>query len=256
MRRTGQVMEWPLKIAASAFRRLGRIENPNSQETVSEKPVQQLEADLLTAATYLHQNALADPVTFGETRVETPPVARRNQDRLRQKDWKTILTHIRGQQESILSWSDQLGADLTELALRLRRRMGFMGRFRQTVAALLNVLPATAAITYVLSTGDPVGATGIKVKLTGLLGLKDLYALIAIPATAGLKKADQRQLEMLLAPVARTWLEHKFVQIQTLFEEQISGEMLNDLRNVQSRSTELLERLDKVLTEVEGSGIC
>ena len=78
--------------------------------------------------------------------------------------------------------------------------MGVWDRMRQTFAALLNVLPATAAVTYVLSTGDPVGATGIKIKLTGLLGLKDLYALIAIPATAGLKKADQKQL----AHVTRT----------------------------------------------------
>jgi hypothetical protein len=40
-------------------------------------------------------------------------------------------------------------------------------RFRQTFSAMLNIIPATAAVTYVLHTGDPVGAVGIKVKLAG-----------------------------------------------------------------------------------------
>ena len=114
--------------------------------------------------------------------------------------------------------------DLAALADHLRQRMGVLDQLRQTFAALLNVIPATAAITYILHTGDPVGAVGIKVKLTGLLGLHDLYALIAIPATAGMKKADQRQLEQMLAPVAQTWLAHKLTAVQTLFEEQITGE--------------------------------
>ncbi|WP_419661229.1 uncharacterized protein Dvar_16570 [Desulfosarcina variabilis str. Montpellier] len=44
--------------------------------------------------------------------------------------------------------------------------------------AMLNVIPATAAVIYVLHTGDPVGAVGIKVKLTGLFGLNDLSIVI------------------------------------------------------------------------------
>ena len=158
------------------------------------------------------------------------------QEKLRRKDWKRTLTLIQGQRETILSWSSQLESDLGDLAAQLRSRMGAWDRMRQTFAALLNVLPATAAVTYVLSTGDPVGATGIKIKLTGLLGLKDLYALIAIPATAGLKKADQKQLVQLLQPVARTWLAHKITQVQTLFEQQITGELLDDARNAQTNA--------------------
>ena len=61
-------------------------------------------------------------------------------------------------------------AELAGLAQTLRSRMGFTARVRQTFSALLNVLPATAAVTYILSTGDPVGAVGIKVKLSGLIG--------------------------------------------------------------------------------------
>ena len=90
----------------------------------------------------------------------------------------------------------------------------------------MNVLPATVAVTYVLSTGDPVGAAGIKVKLAGLFGAKDLYALFAIPATTGMKKADQKQLQIMLGPIVETWLSHKLTIIQNLFEEHITGDIL------------------------------
>jgi hypothetical protein len=71
-----------------------------------------------------------------------------------------------------------------------------------------------------------VGAAGIKVKLTGLFGAKDLYALFAIPATTGMKKADQKQLEVMLGPIVETWLTHKLKLVQDLFEDHITGSML------------------------------
>ena len=102
---------------------------------------------------------------------------------------------------------------------------------------MLNIIPATAAVTYVLHTGDPVGAVGIKVKLAGLFGLNDLYALVAIPATAGMKKADLKQLERLLGPVARAWLTHKLTAIESLFEEKITGSILQQGRDVAQQAT-------------------
>ena len=90
-------------------------------------------------------------------------------------------------------------------------------KIRQTFSAFLNVVPATVAVTYILSTGDPVGAVGIKVKLTGLFGLHDLYALVAIPATTGLKRADQKQLDDMLGPIVRTWLNNKLKEVKESF---------------------------------------
>ena len=169
-----------------------------------------------------------------------------------QKNWKAVLSHIQARKETILSWSIELENDLKQLADELRSRMSLWDRMRQTFAAVLNVLPATAAVTYVLSTGDPVGATGIKIKLTGLLGLHDLYALIAIPATAGLKKADQQQLAQLLAPVARTWLEHKFAQVQSLFEDQITGGLFKDARDARLKAHKALQQTEQILDRVMG----
>jgi hypothetical protein len=106
------------------------------------------------------------------------------------------------------------------------------------------VIPATAAVTYILHTGDPVGAAGIKVKLTGLFGLHDLYALIAIPATAGMSKADRSQLEQLLAPLARTWLEHKFQTVRAIFEDHITGAIFSRLATAQEQISGLLQEID------------
>jgi hypothetical protein len=129
-------------------------------------------------------------------------------------------------QETLLGLTSQLETELQRLAREQRSRMTTIDQIRQTFSAMLNIIPATAAVTYVLHTADPVGAVGIKVKLVGLFGLNDLYALVAIPATAGMKKADLKQLQDLLAPVARAWLTHKLTAIGALFEEMITGSLL------------------------------
>jgi hypothetical protein len=106
------------------------------------------------------------------------------------------------------------------------------------------VVPATAAVTYILSTGDPVGAAGIKVKLTGLFGLHDLYALVAIPATTSLKKADQKQLDAVLGPIVQTWLNNKFKEVQDLFEQEITGGIIRVAKDVMDESENLINQIE------------
>ncbi|MBW2613571.1 MAG: hypothetical protein JRE12_14600, partial [Deltaproteobacteria bacterium] len=144
-----------------------------------------------------------------------------------------------------------IDSELAQLAEHFRNKMGLMSRIRQTFSAFLTVLPATAAITYILSTGDPVGAAGIKVKLTGLFGLKDLYALVAIPATSGLKKADQKQLEILLIPITRTWLDDKLKTIQMLFEKEISGDILTAANQALDESETLIRSIEGTLAHLK-----
>ena len=125
--------------------------------------------------------------------------------------------------------------------------MNLWSKIGQTFSAFLNVLPATVAVTYILSTGDPVGAAGIKVKLSGLFGLKDLYALVALPATSGLRTADQAQLEALMGPIAETWLNHKLEVIQTIFQDTISGETLAKAERIYSEADRHIADLNRVL---------
>ncbi|MEJ2639515.1 MAG: dynamin family protein [Desulfosarcinaceae bacterium] len=147
------------------------------------------------------------------------------QQRVRRLEWRKTLERILAAKEEILGFTAQMDRDLRQLADTRRRQMGWGDQLKQTFSAALNVLPATAAVTYILATGDPVGAVGIKVKLAGIFGLHDLYALVAIPATAGLQKADRKQLEEMLGPVAQSWLLHKLEAVNTLFEKEVTGEL-------------------------------
>ncbi|MBW2193423.1 MAG: dynamin family protein [Deltaproteobacteria bacterium] len=173
------------------------------------------------------------------------------QEKLRDMDWKAALQSILARRNVLTELSQGIENDLNLLADDFRSRMDVMSKVRQTFSALLNVLPATAAVTYILTTGDPVGATGIKVKLTGLFGLHDLYALVAIPATTGMKSADQKQLEVVLAPIVETWLNNKFKTVQALFEAEISGEIIQTAKTAIADSEKLIEDIQ---THIETCG--
>jgi hypothetical protein len=176
--------------------------------------------------------------------VSTHPVVFPQQEILRRMDWKSIQQSILSQQKVISELSHDIEKDLRNLAAGFRNKMGTWTKIRHMFAAFLNVVPATVAVTYILSTGDPVGAVGIKVKLTGLFGLHDLYALIAIPATTGLKKADQNQLKEMLGPIIKTWLENKLKAVQDLFEKEITGQMIQ-------HATDALQSSDALITQIQ-----
>jgi hypothetical protein len=243
MRRTGRIVEWPYKMIFKAVNRIRSADSAPAPVAQGERLDQQLEIDLLDAANQLYQAALDSGVQSGGRTAEAHAAVNGAQAQLRRKNWQAVLGLIAEQKKMLLSWSDQLESELEALADALRGRMGLFDQVRQTFAALLNVLPATAAVTYILSTGDPVGAAGIKVKLTGIFGLQDLYALIAIPMTSGMKRADRKQLERLLAPVAATWLANKLQAVESLFDEHISGELFHSAKQAHARTSDLLEQL-------------
>jgi hypothetical protein len=172
------------------------------------------------------------------------------QTTLRNRNWKAVVDEMLAKKEAMLSLTSQLEAELRRLVDEQRARMTTLDQIRQTFSAMLNVIPATAAVTYVLHTGDPVGAVGIKVKLTGLFGLNDLFALVAIPATAGMKKADLKQLEALLGPVAQAWLTHKLKAIEALFETLITGSMVADGESAVRMATERMASMQTHLAHL------
>jgi hypothetical protein len=102
----------------------------------------------------------------------------------------------------------------------------------------------------VLSTGDPVGAATVKVKLASLFGLKDLYALVAIPVTRGLKQAERRQIEAMLGPIARAWIGHKFETVRELFEQTITGDLLAAAERAVGEAERLLAEVDQRLVGI------
>jgi hypothetical protein len=176
--------------------------------------------------------------------VAAHPAVFQEQEKLRDRDWKSALKSILSRRDVIVELSDGIEQELRDLADSRRSRMGMWTKIRQTFSAFLNVVPATAAVTYILSTGDPVGAVGIKVKLTGLFGLHDLYALVAIPATTGLKKADQKQIDELLGPIVQAWLNNKLKAVQDLFEQEISGGIIRVAKDVMDESDNLIKQIE------------
>ena len=176
--------------------------------------------------------------------VAAHPAVFQEQEKLRNRDWKSALKSILSRRDVIVELSDGIEQELRDLADSRRSRMGMWTKIRQTFSAFLNVVPATAAVTYILSTGDPVGAVGIKVKLTGLFGLHDLYALVAIPATTGFKKADQKHLDELLGPIVQAWLNNKLKAVQDLFEQEISGGIIQVAKDVMDESDSLIKQIE------------
>jgi hypothetical protein len=180
--------------------------------------------------------------------VDTHPAVLSEQAHLRDQDFRSILQSILSQKEELVDIPQDMVADLKDLAEHFRSKMGVWAKISETFWASLNVLPAAAAVTYVLSTGDPVGAAGIKVKLTGLFGAKDLYALVAIPVTTQLKKADQQQLETMLGPIAEAWFNHKLKKVQQLFEQSITAGTIRTANDTIERTT---ARIDEIKNSID-----
>jgi len=175
--------------------------------------------------------------------ISVHPVVFQEQEKLRNRDWKLVLESILSRRDVIMDLSQGIEKELKDLAKSFRRKMGMWSKIRQTFSAFLNVVPATVAVTYILSTGDPVGAVGIKVKLTGLFGLHDLYALVAIPATTGLKRADQKQLDDMLGPIVRAWLNNKLKEVKELFEQEITGGIIRAAKDAVDEADTLINQI-------------
>ena len=290
MRRTGNVIEFPLKMLLGAAGWARDQLLPEGRDPAPSKEfVKKLDEDLATAVTKMNYQAvstqisvsgsLSDPIALkmaeaiekiraaknldkaqpptaepsGEGSIRTflvdaHPVVVSVQDKLRARDFKSILQTILAEKDNIVAITQEMEKDLKQLADHFRSKMGLWRKVNQTFWAFLNVLPATVAVTYVLSTGDPVGAAGIKVKLAGLFGAKDLYALFAIPVTTGLKSADRKQIEEMLTPIVQTWLNHKLNTVQQLFEANITGEILTSARQNLEVARELISASEELMT--------
>jgi hypothetical protein len=260
MRQTGKVVETPARLLMRTAKWISGNKGESYGSTAGDDMAAAMQADLIRAANRLRKAAVdpeivlhlaeTDPAAAalreavrrlaketgatdrrsdtGVLALQVPlhPALAATQALLRDENWSAAVDDMLVRQETLLGLTSQLEAELQRLANEQRAHMTTFDQIRQTFSAMLNIIPATAAVTYILHTGDPVGAAGIKVKLAGLFGLNDLYALVAIPATAGMKKADLKQLEALLGPVAQAWLTHKLKAIAVLFEEKITGALL------------------------------
>jgi hypothetical protein len=269
MRRTGSLVEFPLKalIGAAGWAR-EKLSGVSLPEKPSESFARKLEENLVSATTTLHQQLLSPLISGAAADRERKPAAGNAadtvkahsavapaQERLRQKEFQAMLQAVLVRQAEIGDIGSDMERELRGLADQFRSRMGLWDKVGQTFWAFLNVLPAAAAVTYVLSTGDPVGGTAVKVKLAGLFGLKDFYALVAIPVTRGMKKADRRQLESMLGPIAQTWFDCKLRKVQMIFEQEISGDLLQTVARTVSEAEQGIAAVEAAIASAAEGAI-
>jgi hypothetical protein len=68
-----------------------------------------------------------------------------------------------------------------------------------------------------------------------------------------MKKADLKQLEALLGPVAQAWLTHKLTAIEALFEEEITGALLQRGQAVIDDATRRLASASRHVARCKGA---
>ncbi len=147
---------------------------------------------------------------------------------LREMDWQGALSAILAEKDTIVRLSEEIDADLATLVTRFRAQMKLSAKLRQSFFAFLNIVPAVVAVPYVAITYDPAGGAGILAKLSGLFGINDLYALVAIPATTGMAKTDRRQMEKsILGPITDAWFKDKSKAVEEIFRRRITGEIIS-----------------------------
>ena len=186
-------------------------------------------------------------------RAVTPPAALDAQKDFGSQPWPPVADRIGAEAETLLNLSSDaaLDRDLNRLVSQFRKQMDFTQRSRESLFASLNILPATLSIAYILTTGDPIGGSGIHAKLHGLFGMHDLWALVSIPATAGLDETGRKNLTAMLTPVVSSWLESRAVLTRTSFEKNLTDGMVQGVEQVIEAADTLIGNIEHHFRQLE-----
>ena len=181
--------------------------------------------------------------------VAAPACTRDTRREVEGRSWSATAERILATAPEILNITEDatLNQELTDLVNDFRQRMNFRQKTRESFFASLNVLPATLGVAYILTTGDPVGGSGIYAKLHGMFGMHDLWALVSIPASAGLDETGRQRLSDMLEPVVKKWLENRAYIVRRLFEETLSGAVTREVYETAETAEVLLKRIEAEL---------
>ncbi|MFZ0133280.1 MAG: GTPase domain-containing protein [Desulfobacterales bacterium] len=194
-----------------------------------------------------HVSAATGTVIF---HAAAPDCTRGSRKQVEDRPWSATAEKIVATAPEILNIAEDaaLNRELTGLVEYFRRQMNFRQKTRESFFASLNVLPATLGMAYILTTGDPVGGSGIYAKLQGMFGMHDLWALVSIPASAGLDETGRQRLSDMLEPVVKKWVENRALIVRQLFEETLSGVVTRQVEETSATVDGLLKRIEAELT--------
>lgn len=189
--------------------------------------------------------------------VSAPFSTKAARKRMEDKPWSEIADQIVPAAENLLNIAqdEDLNRELASLVHEFREQMNFAQRTRESFFASLNILPATLGIAYILTTGDPIGGSGIYAKLHGLFGMHDLWALVSIPASAGLDETSRKNLSTMLTPVLSRWFDNRASIVRRIFEENITGAVITEVEMLISTAEQMIKKIEKVLHTFESQSV-
>jgi hypothetical protein len=283
LRATGRIAAAPQRGAQAIGRALGRLMGEVPEETATPDPTAELERDLLNAANALRNRLLDDHlivrVTDGdpllrEARVvaaeehdaaqvealgggvfnvhlRAPDAVRAQEGELLAQDWAAVTHDLRTVAHGLVGLPADIEEDLAAIVERFRAGMGWRERLREGFFASLTALPPLLGVTYMLLTANPVVGTGLWIELQGLFGVNDLWALVSIPASAGLGEQERKQLQQMVAPAFRLWFERRLTTVVSVLQSAVCRPALEALDGISAPDDARFDRVARALAALE-----
>ncbi|MBM3187882.1 MAG: GTPase domain-containing protein [Chloroflexi bacterium] len=199
---------------------------------------------------------LVEPLDSGLYNLHVPaPRAIREQEAvILAQDWQEVTAVLREAAERLLGLPLDIEEELRALVGQFRAGMGWAQRLRETFFASLSALPPILGVTYTLLTANPVVGSGIWIQLESVFGINDLWALVSIPAAAGLTERDRKQLEQMIRPVFQLWFERRLQSIVQVYGRTVCRPVLEILDGLPGIEDSRFARVDEALRIVAEAG--
>jgi len=195
----------------------------------------------------------SDQITLRIT-AEAHPAADEFKGPLTDMDWNMVRQSVEQAAGELGIMPEAIKAELKDHIIGFRGAMGRWNRYRETLFASLNAIPSALAVVYIFTTGDAVAGGTILAKISGLFGMHDLAALIALPVSTGLNEADRLQLQRLIRPVAEKWLEIRKNDLSRFFDTRISGDFFINIDKRCEQLSAMLESVENMITDIIHTG--
>jgi hypothetical protein len=180
-----------------------------------------------------------------------PLLVQQQEQALLGQDWEAISAELKEAARSLVGLPPDIEAELHALVLRFRDQMSWHQHVREAFFASLSALPPILGVTYTLLTADPVSGGGMWIQLQSLFGINDLWALVSIPASAGLSEQERKQLEKLIAPVFRLWLDRRLAAIVDVYRRTVCRPVVDALQALPQQDDPRFGAVVNVLSALE-----
>jgi hypothetical protein len=96
-----------------------------------------------------------------------------------------------------------------------------------------------------------VVGTGLWIELQGIFGVNDLWALVSIPASAGLGEQERKQLQQMVAPAFRLWFERRLTTVVSVLQSAVCRPALEALDGISAPDDARFDRVARALAALE-----